>query len=102
MAQRKMILTESLRYGTRMLHAGDSVVLNGPRARLLEALGKVTAPKRARRPQLDHDNNGTEGGSASPDEDLTALRAEYLLKLGKRAFNGWGAAILREKISAAS
>ena len=34
-------------------------------------------------------------------EDLTALRAEYEAKVGKRPFMGWDAAKLREKIAAA-
>lgn len=104
MAHRKMITTGPMRYGTRMLQAGDDVVMSGPQARLYEAMGKVEEAKRARRamrPQLDHDGNGQEGGSKSPAEDLTALRAEYREKLGKNPFNGWDADTLRAKIAAA-
>lgn len=32
-------------------------------------------------------------------DDLAALRAEYLDVVGKRAFHGWDAATLREKIA---
>ena len=37
----------------------------------------------------------------APAEGLTALRDEYERALGKRPFNGWDAATLREKIAAA-
>ena len=33
-------------------------------------------------------------------DDLTALRAEYQAKVGKKPFHGWGAETLREKIAA--
>lgn len=91
------------RYGTRMLTAGEPMTLSGPAARAALATGRATAdhPK-ARRPQLDHDNNGREGGSIKQTgDDIAALRAEYAKKLGKRPFNGWDAAALREKIAAA-
>jgi hypothetical protein len=55
-----------------------------------------------RRPQLDHDKDGNEGGSVSPADDMTVLRAEYEAKLGKRPFNGWDAAALRQKIADAN
>lgn len=103
MAHREVIATRTGRYGTRMLTAGEPVLVSGPMAREMIALGRATEkPVRARRPQLDHDNNGREGGSAAPTgEDLPALRAEYREKLGKNPFNGWDAATLREKIAAA-
>lgn len=102
MAHRKMVLTErgAQVYRHRMLSAGDPVTLGASDARLFAKHGWAeAAPKRARRPQLDHDNNGTAGGSKTPAEDLTALRAEYQEKVGKRPFNGWDAATLREKIA---
>lgn len=34
-------------------------------------------------------------------DDLSALRAEYHAKLGKRPFHGWGADALRQKIGEA-
>jgi hypothetical protein len=105
MAHRKMILTAkgAQVYRTRMLSAGDPVTLGGGDARLFEKHGWAEeAKRRARRPQLDHDKDGNEGGSASPAEDMTALRAEYEAKLGKRPFNGWDAAALRQKIADAN
>lgn len=93
MAHKRMIVTEPLRYGTRMLQAGDKVMLSGPKARLYEALGKVSSPQGA--PQIARRVRDV------PDGDITALRAAYTVKLGKRPFNGWDAATLREKIAAA-
>lgn len=39
--------------------------------------------------------------SAAPEEELTVLRAEYQEAVGKRAYHGWDADTLREKISEA-
>ena len=47
---------------------------------------------------FDHDGDGQPGGSKSPVEDLTDLRAEYKAKMGKKPFNGWDADTLREKM----
>lgn len=92
MAHKKMIATGSLRYGTRMLQAGDALTLTGPQARLYEALGKVEpsqrAPTRTSRP-------------SAPGGEIAALRADYIAKFGKRPFNGWDADALRGKIAAA-
>jgi hypothetical protein len=102
MAHKRMALTGKGAdlYRTRMMRAGEPVTLSGPKARLFEALGYVEeAPHRARRPQLDHDGNGKEGGAPKPAGDLGALRAEYQAKYGKRPFNGWSADTLREKIA---
>lgn len=100
MARKQMTATGPLRYGTRMLSAGDGLTVNGPTARLLEALGK--ARKGRARPQLDHDSNGFAGGSSSATgDDIAGLRATYQAKFGKRPFNGWSAAKLAEKIAAA-
>ncbi|KWT70762.1 hypothetical protein APY04_0823 [Hyphomicrobium sulfonivorans] len=54
------------------------------------------------KPQLDHDGDGKPGGSVAPEQtdDLKALRVEYQEALGKRAFAGWTADELREKIAA--
>lgn len=51
---------------------------------------------------LDHDGDGKKGGSKSADEsdELTRLRADYLEVVGKRAYHGWDAAELQEKIDA--
>lgn len=103
MAHRKMILTEAgaAVYRTRMLSAGDPVRLGASDARLFAKHGWATEKlKRAKRPQLDHDKDGHEGGSiTAAGDDLPALRAGYQTKFGKRPFNGWDAETLREKIA---
>lgn len=69
-------------YMTRALQAQD------PRfARILGKLGHTSAEVR-----------GTEAEPVV--DDLVALRDEYFLAAGKRAFHGWDAAALREKIAA--
>lgn len=101
MARKQMIATGPLRYGTRMLSAGDGLSVNGPMARVLEALGKARSGRPL--PQLDHDRDGFAGGSVTAGgEDIAALRAAYQAKFGKRPFNGWHADTLREKIAASS
>lgn len=103
MAHRTVFAAADGRYGTRMLTAGEPLQLSGPAARAMVALGRATdtAP-RARRPQLDHDSNGREGGSSSAvGDEMPVLRAQYREKLGKNPFNGWDAATLREKIASA-
>lgn len=47
---------------------------------------------------LDHDCNGEKGGSTSASGDLKALRAAYKEKFGKKPFNGWDEAKLKEKL----
>lgn len=101
MAHRKMILTEAgaAVYRTRMLRAGDPVTLGASDARLFAKHGWAAEQKAPKRPQLDHDKNGKEGGSAAPVDDVAALRAAYTEKFGKRPFPGWSAAVLRGKLA---
>lgn len=75
----------------------------------LRTPGKIDPPSQSQSgaptDPLDHDGNGKKGGSKAPDGDkdeLAALRAEYAEKLGKKPFNGWDAAKLREKIAEAT
>lgn len=39
--------------------------------------------------------------AAEPEEDIAAVRAEYLEVVGKRAFNGWDIPTLRQKMAEA-
>ena len=71
MARKELSMTRDLRYGTRMLQAGEPVELDGPKARLFEALGWAgptarikTAKAPVQKPDaLDHDGDGRKGGS---------------------------------------
>lgn len=88
-------------YMTRALNAGD------PRfARVLGKLGydrnDVVAVPNASDP-LDHDGDGKKGGSKSAplDDEVTALRTQYQNKFGKRAYHGWDAKTLTEKLAEA-
>ncbi|ULJ73601.1 hypothetical protein [Rhizobium gallicum] len=74
----------------------------GEYLQLLEASMAVkvidTPPKADR---LDHDGDGKKGGSKPTEEsDLTKLRADYQEVFGKRAYHGWRAEELQEKIDA--
>ena len=94
MAHRTVYPTRTGRYGTRMLTAGEPVLVSGPMAREMLALGRAT--------EVAPEGNRAQQGPAKPaGEDLAALRDEYREKLGKNPFNGWDAATLREKIAAA-
>jgi hypothetical protein len=49
---------------------------------------------------MDHDRDGGMGGSEHQGgTDIPALRADYEALAGKRPFNGWDEATLREKIA---
>lgn len=103
MARPELVATRGFKYLTRRLLPGDVFeAKNAIEAKILTDVRKVAAvplPKR-RRPQLDHDKDGREGGSkTAAGDDIAALRAEYFSKVGKRPFNGWDAATLREKIA---
>ena len=100
---RKMTLTETgaNRYRTRMMSAGDPVTMDGPSSRMWERMGWATEyrPRLAKRPQLDHDNNGTEALTTKQGGgEIKDLRAAYKDKFGKRPFNGWDADTLRGKL----
>ncbi len=51
---------------------------------------------------LDHDKDGKKGGSKSVPEDdqLKKLRDDYQEVFGKKAYHGWDAKTLQEKIDA--
>ncbi len=83
MADTKMIVTATRRYGTRSLQAGEEITLNGPRARLAAALGIA-------KPAPD-----------KPAEDLSDLRSRYATVVGKRPFHKWDAKALQAKIAEA-
>lgn len=87
----KMIAKSSMRYGTRMLRAGDEFEARPRDARVLEAVGRARRADEAKPtfPQLP------------PHDEITMLRAEYQRIFGKRPFMGWDKAQLREKITSA-
>lgn len=87
----KMIAKSSMRYGTRMLRAGDEFEARPRDARVLEAIGKA---RRAAVTQPQYP-------AVPPHDEITMLRAEYQRIFGKRPFMGWDEAMLREKIAAA-
>ena len=73
-------------YMTRALKSHD------PRfARILGKLGYERRDMVAADPVAD----------AASDDDLSALRAEYQEAVGKKAYHGWDADTLREKIAEA-
>jgi hypothetical protein len=94
MAHRKVFATENGRYGTRMLTAGDEMTLSGPAARAMIALGRASGE-----PPVRHRQPAPASNPAA--EEKEALRAAYQTKFGRRPFNGWGADVLREKLSEA-
>jgi hypothetical protein len=79
-----------LQYGTRMMRA------SGPTARALIALGRA----REVGPRPTAASRAACAPAASAD-DLPALRAAYLEKVGKKPFNGWDADTLKTKLAQA-
>lgn len=80
-----MIATKDMTYATRRLKADEGFEASRSDARLLSALGRA-------RP--------AEGHVVEPVDERAALREAYKTKFGKRAFMGWDADTLREKIAA--
>lgn len=111
-----LIATKPLTYATRRLLPGDEFVARNRDARVLVAIRKAkpgegvvvepkkkSAPKakpKAKRNPLDHDGNNKAGGAVSP-EAMAKLRADYTEVLGKKPYNGWGAAELQRRIDEA-
>lgn len=89
-----MIATKDMTYGTRRLRAADEFEANDrSQSRLLAALGRA---------RLVEEGGTKKAVKAEVQADAKAgLRAEYQRVYGKRAFNGWDADTLREKIAAA-
>lgn len=80
-----MIANKSFVYNCRRLMPGqDFQTKNARDTKILTAIGKARV-----KPVEDQ------------SEEISALREEYQDKVGKRAFHGWDAATLREKIEAA-
>lgn len=91
--KRPMINVSLQRYGTRMLTAGDAFEASRRDARVLVALKKAQYAG-------DSDADG-DAEPATEAEILSALRAEYQGKFGKRPFNGWNAEEIKAKLAAA-
>lgn len=81
---KKLVAKNALFYATRHLRAGDEFEASRRDAGILVAVGVA---RYATKPQRD---------------DIAALRAEYLRKVGKRPFHGWGAAELRRRMAEAA
>lgn len=78
-------MTTTGSYMTRAMQSSD------PRfGRILSALGSPQPAAKLKRK-----------GSQHQADDMTALRVEYQAVTGKRAFHGWDAHELRERIAAA-
>lgn len=83
-----LVATKSLTYATRRFKAGDEFEAKPRDARLLIAIGKAKAVREV-----------SKIAPPPPEVTLAALRAEYELVIGRRPFMGWGADMLRAKIS---
>lgn len=81
------------RYMDRALSARDP--------RFARVLGKLGYERRDMFAAPKGPAPATLAPTPKPAGDLSALRAAYEKALGKRPFNGWDAATLREKIAAA-
>jgi hypothetical protein len=74
---------------------------HGPRSRSVDAEAERGASKNMRPQQTGKGYLTRESSSerTEPDADLVAARAEYQQAFGKRAYAGWDASTLREKIA---
>lgn len=122
-----MIATKRLRYGTRRMKPGEAFEAHRGNAKKLVAIGKARyatrdmvaadtpavrevepqggyrryEPVDPRRNTIDDTHRPAEAlADATDTDERPALRAEYEAKFGKRAFPGWSAETLREKLAA--
>lgn len=95
---KNMVANQPMTYGTRRLLPGDEFQASRRDADLLQRLGRA---KIATSDPLDHDGDGKKGGSkqAPKSDELSVLRTQYHDKFGKRAFHGWDAKTLTEKLA---
>jgi hypothetical protein len=99
-----MIATKDLRYATRRLKAGDGFRVKCERdARVLVHLKKAEREDNENRKVALDDARAKVGMAplSKDSDDIKALRDEYFDKFGKRAFNGWSADQLKEKLAGA-
>lgn len=104
-----LVALKNFSYSTRALKAGDTFEASTKDARLLRAIKKAedapgAAPARIAAPPapVARKINELFGGvqpTEEPVEDIAALREEYQTKMGKRAFHGWSADELRQRMA---
>jgi hypothetical protein len=112
------LIATGKKYGTRHMTAGAPMSVKPAEARVLKALGvAVDAPDGAAKvkakpkveakaePKTDlHPLDHEEGGPTRQEttDEMTALRAEYFEKIGRRPFPGWDAGELRRRMAEAA
>lgn len=102
-------MTTGLEYPKWIRHPGKDDVLVDNAAAEAQQLAEWGAekprptPRNALLSPLDHDKDGKPGGSlAGAGDDIATLRSTYKDKVGKRAFPGWSAEVIRERLAKAS
>lgn len=101
-------------YATRRLLPGDSFEASDRDARLLIAIKKarpdeddprpLRAPPRTLAKKIElfgGDETPPPAKTEEPEVDMAALREEYQEAVGRRAFHGWSADELRQRIAEA-
>ncbi len=84
-----MIAKRPMTYATRRLQAGDTFSASNANGRVLAASGKAGFVA-----------SSTEAGG-SDAENISDLRARYQQKFDKKAYHGWDAATLTQKLAEA-
>lgn len=68
MPDSNLIASKDMRYGTRMLRAGEPLTLNGPNTRLYRALGAVRDPTDAETKKFFGAPRGQVGGIVAAEQ----------------------------------
>ncbi len=98
----KLIATKSFTYNTRRLQAGDEFEARPQDALLLVGIRKARDPEERKPGKIAPPHAALkEKITPAPEDDIAAVRAEYLDVVGKKPFMGWDIETLREKIAAA-
>lgn len=103
-SETKMVALKSIRYKMKRIAQGEEFMARDGDVRVLQAVRHATlAPREMTTlPEMPASLKGKVSKAVPTiDEDIKALREEYFAVIGKKPFNGWDAAALREKIAEA-
>lgn len=91
----RLVATNSLRYGTRHLQAGEMFEARDDYGRVLIAIGKARESDERKPANIPP----PPASLVAKVTDIKALRAAYTKKLGKKPWPGWSADELRRRMA---
>lgn len=96
----KLIVTsEKLKFGRNVLLRGATFDASEKEAKLLKGIGRAADYQQPQRPPHVGTMKAPDPKKVEPADPLAEARARYLAQTGKRAFMGWNAAQIAEKLA---